>query len=72
LGHQDFGVYAEVIETGPVFIGDQVKVLLTYASFSSASPKSPDAHALEKGRMLFAGETLFVKGVVAMDGLPTC
>jgi len=26
-GHQDFGVYAEVIETGPVFIGDQVKVL---------------------------------------------
>ena len=30
----------------------------------------PDARALEKGRMLFAGETLFVKGVVAMDGLP--
>ncbi len=30
----------------------------------------PDAHALEKGRLLFAGETTFVKGVVAMDGLP--
>ncbi|PJI93158.1 GTP-binding protein [Yoonia maricola] len=30
----------------------------------------PDAHALEKGRLLFAGETDFVKGVVAMDGLP--
>ena len=25
---------------------------------------------MEKGRLLFAGETTFVKGVVAMDGLP--
>ncbi|HCT34977.1 MAG TPA: ribosome biogenesis GTP-binding protein YsxC, partial [Sulfitobacter sp.] len=32
--------------------------------------EEPDAYAAEKGRMLFAGETLFVKGVVAMDGLP--
>ena len=32
--------------------------------------EEPDAHALEKGRLLFAGETTFVKGVVAMDGLP--
>ncbi|MEL6684691.1 MAG: ribosome biogenesis GTP-binding protein YihA/YsxC [Pseudomonadota bacterium] len=32
--------------------------------------EEPDAHALEKGRLLFAGETDFVKGVVAMDGLP--
>ena len=31
---------------------------------------TPDADALEKGRLLFAGETEFVKGVVAMDGLP--
>ena len=30
----------------------------------------PDAAALEKGRLLFAGETDFVKGVVAMDGMP--
>lgn len=30
----------------------------------------PDPTALEKGRLLFAGETAFVKGVVAMDGLP--
>jgi GTP-binding protein len=30
----------------------------------------PDAFTAEKGRMLFAGETEFVKGVVAMDGLP--
>ncbi|MCB5200537.1 GTP-binding protein [Loktanella sp. DSM 29012] len=30
----------------------------------------PDDAALEKGRLLFAGETEFVKGVVAMDGLP--
>ncbi len=32
--------------------------------------EEPDAHALEKGRLLFAGDTDFVKGVVAMDGLP--
>ena len=32
--------------------------------------EEPDADALEAGRLLFAGETLFVKGVVAMDGLP--
>ena len=30
----------------------------------------PDADALEKGRLLFAGETEFLKGVVAMSGLP--
>lgn len=32
--------------------------------------EQPDVQALEKGRLLFAGETDFVKGVVAMDGLP--
>ena len=32
--------------------------------------ETPDEAALEKGRLLFAGETLFLKGVVAMDGLP--
>ena len=30
----------------------------------------PSDEAIEKGRLLFAGETTFVKGVVAMDGLP--
>jgi GTP-binding protein len=30
----------------------------------------PDATAKELGRMMFAAETTFVKGVVAMDGLP--
>jgi GTP-binding protein len=30
----------------------------------------PDAEALERGRRLFAGACDFVKGVVAMDGLP--
>ena len=30
----------------------------------------PDAEALERGRRLFAGPCDFVKGVVAMDGLP--
>lgn len=30
----------------------------------------PDEFALEKGRLLFAGETNFLKGVVAMNGLP--
>ena len=32
--------------------------------------QTPDHAAFEKGRLLFAGETEFVKGVVAMDGLP--
>ncbi|MBT8409132.1 MAG: ribosome biogenesis GTP-binding protein YihA/YsxC [Alphaproteobacteria bacterium] len=30
----------------------------------------PDDAAIEAGRKLFAGDTAFVKGVVAMDGLP--
>ncbi|WP_170332185.1 ribosome biogenesis GTP-binding protein YihA/YsxC [Ruegeria arenilitoris] len=33
--------------------------------------EDPDAIALESGRKLFAGESEFVKGVVAMDGLPS-
>ncbi len=32
--------------------------------------ETPDDALLEKGRKLFAGETEFVKGVVAMSGLP--
>lgn len=32
--------------------------------------ETPDDAALEKGRLLFAGETTFLKGVVAMTGLP--
>ncbi len=36
--------------------------------FPRAAP--PDAAAAEKGRKLFAGPTDFLKGVVAMDGLP--
>lgn len=32
--------------------------------------EEPAAPALEQGRLLFARETTFVKGVVAMDGLP--
>lgn len=32
--------------------------------------EDPDAPAREKGRLLFAAETGFLKGVVAMDGLP--
>ncbi|MEM7519544.1 MAG: ribosome biogenesis GTP-binding protein YihA/YsxC [Pseudomonadota bacterium] len=32
--------------------------------------EEPDAAEKERGRRLFAGETAFVKGVVAMDGLP--
>ena len=30
----------------------------------------PDPQSAEKGRLLFAGESIFVKGVVAMTGLP--
>ncbi|MEO0750210.1 MAG: ribosome biogenesis GTP-binding protein YihA/YsxC [Pseudomonadota bacterium] len=32
--------------------------------------EAPDPHALETGRKLFAGQVDFVKGVVAMSGLP--
>jgi len=32
--------------------------------------KTPDDASLEAGRLLFAGETEFLKGVVAMSGLP--
>ncbi len=32
--------------------------------------ETPSPEALEKGRLLFAGETQFLKGVVAMSGLP--
>ena len=32
--------------------------------------EEPDAQTTEHGRLLFAGETAFVKGVVAMSGLP--
>jgi GTP-binding protein len=32
--------------------------------------ESPDEFATEKGRKLFAGESTFLKGVVAMNGLP--
>ncbi len=32
--------------------------------------EEPEPQALEAGRKLFAGETTFVKGVVAMSGLP--
>jgi len=35
-----------------------------------AEAATPDDASIEVGRMLFAGETTFVKGVVAMDGLP--
>lgn len=31
---------------------------------------TPDAEVTEKGRMLFAGEVEFLKGVVAMEGMP--
>lgn len=33
--------------------------------------ETPDPQTEERGRLLFAGETEFVKGVVAMSGLPT-
>ncbi|WP_025050543.1 ribosome biogenesis GTP-binding protein YihA/YsxC [Sulfitobacter noctilucae] len=32
--------------------------------------EEPDPQIAEQGRLLFAGDTTFVKGVVAMDGLP--
>ena len=39
-------------------------------SLPFAPAPEPEPEAAERGRLLFAGETRFVKGVVAMDGLP--
>ncbi|NIZ08259.1 ribosome biogenesis GTP-binding protein YihA/YsxC [Pseudooceanicola sp. HF7] len=41
---------------------------MTEIAFNLA--ETPDSHTAEKGRLLFAGPVDFVKGVVAMDGLP--
>ena len=66
-GHRDFGVYAEVVDgragRGRRRGGAAVKAVFTVAP-------EPDAEALERGRLLFAGPCDFLKGVVAMDGLP--
>lgn len=39
-------------------------------AFSFTLEDAPDAASLERGRKLFAGEVNFLKGVVAMNGLP--
>jgi GTP-binding protein len=39
-------------------------------SFTFTIAEDPTPEEIEKGRVLFAGETDFVKGVVAMDGMP--
>ena len=40
------------------------------AKFTFSVAPSPEPEVLERARVLFAGETDFLKGVVAMDGLP--
>lgn len=39
-------------------------------AFSFTLDETPDDASLERGRLLFAGEVNFLKGVVAMNGLP--
>ena len=39
-------------------------------NLSFPQAEEPDDITRERGRMLFAGETTFLKGVVAMSGLP--
>lgn len=39
-------------------------------SFTFKIAEEPTPEEIEKGRVLFAGETDFLKGVVAMDGMP--
>ena len=39
-------------------------------SFTFQIAEDPTPEEVEKGRVLFAGETDFLKGVVAMDGMP--
>jgi len=40
------------------------------AGFTFNIAPTPEPDVLERARVLFAGETDFLKGVVAMDGLP--
>ncbi|EPX76851.1 ribosome biogenesis GTP-binding protein YihA/YsxC [Litoreibacter arenae] len=40
-------------------------------SFTFKIAEEPTPEEIEKGRVLFAGETDFLKGVVAMDGMPS-
>ncbi len=40
------------------------------AAFTFKPAEPPEPELVEKARVLFAGETDFLKGVVAMDGLP--
>ena len=63
--HQDFGVYAKVTRGGRVSTATRSRCCDATA-FPVA--EAPDAPMSEKGRVLFAGQTEFLKGVVAMSG----
>ena len=41
------------------------------SKFTFKISKEPSKEALEEGRRLFAGENTFLKGVVAIEGLPS-
>ena len=62
------GEYANAQSGDMINIGDRNKVLQMQLPFPVA--EAPDDLAREVGRKMFAGETDFVKGVVAMSGLP--
>jgi uncharacterized protein YcbX len=67
-GHTRFGVYAMVRKGGLVAVGDE-------AGWHDRAPLPPGRRAgraddREHGRLLFARGADFLKGVVAMDGMP--
>jgi len=67
-GSLNMGEYANAQSGDMINIDDRNKVLQMQLPFPVA--EAPDDLAREVGRKMFAGETDFVKGVVAMSGLP--
>jgi GTP-binding protein len=66
-GHTRFGVYAMVRKGGRVAVGDR-RAGMTALPFPLA--EAPDETRPRAGRLLFARGADFLKGVVAMDGMP--
>jgi hypothetical protein len=65
-GHTQFGVYAMVRKGGRVAVGDR-RAGMTALPFPLAERRTTTT---EEGRLLFARGADFLKGVVAMDGMP--
>jgi hypothetical protein len=67
-GHTRFGVYAMVRKGGSMSPSATRRAGMTALPFPLAD--APDEQTAENGRLLFARGADFLKGVVAMDGMP--